>query len=379
MHRSAEKLRSTTLPENFAGSVEGRVTQHSYGKCNYKLFHGNENKPAIFLIPGFPLGNTQLDGFAAKLNKLGNRTVYSPGEMELKGRKAVPTLEKEALLYLSMIEREGRQDKPLQFVTHSYGMAVFEEMAKIAEDRGWKCFKHEDSKAVAVAPVGTSTKNKVFEVVKAAPVIEFLKLARRFGHFFLLAQSSGKVFDPDKKLLAENTHNVVKHLWKTAGEIRAIVGYKLDAQKLGKIACEMAIIDYPSDPMFGMKARAIRKGTARQLEHVDGIMTPVSVNPTLGRDRRTLKRKTREKLVEEIREAWPNISAKELNKAIKKELKSDFYRASHTARHDALIGNPGPTAMTVLQILNPEARLYYQQYRGKAGSYHSAGSLKLHK
>ncbi|MBI2589249.1 alpha/beta hydrolase [Candidatus Saccharibacteria bacterium] len=324
MTQNPNNLGSTTLPENFAGQVELRTSFGEQGSVSYKIFQGDNSKPPVFIVPGFPLGTTQLDNFAATLNRLGNRTVISPNEIDLKGFNA-PTVEKEADLYLGIIQREGLADSDVQVVTHSYGAAVFSKMAEQADNKIIGCFKGEHSRVVMIAPVGTTSEEK------------FPKLAKRLGRFLKTGVSNGIISDvllaPSRpSLYKENIRTIVAHPWKTAGEIRAIKKTKLDFEKLGQLACSPDILIYPVDPMFGESVPEVKEGIEAQAEHIAGVSMPVRIGENL---------------------AYPYASE---TWSYKNGLRT-ISRSSHLARHDELIMDPESTAGAVLNCLEPDRLL----------------------
>jgi len=293
---------------------------NGFGSLDYDYLEGSENQNPVFIFPGYPLGTSALRPFAAALNDRG-REVIAPNRIELKSASGKSTINKEAELFARVIENEGLQHIPLDIVAHSYGALLFEEVAKLAAERGWTCFKEErGAHAVLVAPAGTNDQEKI------------RKFVPRYVRFFQLGAPRDKVLDKDKVLFKENTKVILGDLRKTVGEVKPILTDKINYINLGKIASKPYVLEYPQDSLFPYKVMdktIFPEGLEGDESLVKSVSTPVELSEDLGK---TLKQMDGDK--------------------------ERYYRTSHTARHDDLVFNPEATAEAFFKVIeDPDDRL----------------------
>jgi len=223
----------------------------------------------------------------------------------------------EAAARLALAAKGGAAD----VMAEAVDVSRFEEVAKLAAERGWTCFKEErGAHAVLVAPAGTNDQEKI------------RKFVPRYVRFFQLGAPRDKVLDKDKVLFKENTKVILGDLRKTVGEVKPILTDKINYINLGKIASKPYVLEYPQDSLFPYKVMdktVFPEGLEGDESLVKSVSTPVELSEDLGK---TLKQMDGDK--------------------------ERYYRTSHTARHDDLVFNPEATAEAFFKVIeDPDDRL----------------------
>lgn len=200
--------------------------------------------PPVFYVPGFTEGVVAKAPLGISLTE-GGRSVIMP-EQNRKGilrdrdgkKNATYT---QAMQALSIIEQEGLTDETVDFVTHSYGSVVLEEMVNEAEHRGWTCF--EDSKVAMLAPAGLRHE-------------KLPSYAKRFLHDISSTGSSEK--DIEDHAFKYGVKNFLRNIPRTIREVLEMRRTKIDVaqmKKLGGIA-SVHVLSHAEDKIFSSSVDA---------------------------------------------------------------------------------------------------------------------------
>lgn len=228
----------------------------------------------VFFVRGFSEGITSKAPHAAEMASLGFDYIL-PGVnrrriLKNDGRKLNAT-EAEAEALLAIIEAENLQNRPLDFVAHSYGSLIFDAMHKEGTRRGWTCF--DEAKVVFLAPAGSYEKEN--------PV----SLGYRFGKKLISAIRAEKKLDyPDstKERFQAATSNLLANVPRTIKEVWRLARDKVEYDRLLSSAISrLAIFGYAEDALFTHKQY---EATVRK--HLDGGLiyaTPISLELTADR------------------------------------------------------------------------------------------------
>lgn len=204
----------------------------AYARVN----RGGSERPVVY-IPGFTEGIIAKAPFAADLagrdydvilpdqNRHGILVNDSAGSKD--------ATYSQAMNMLSVLDAEGIEEA--DFVTHSYGSLVLDEMARQAQVMGRRHFA--GSKMILLAPAG-------FNEQESLP-----RLAGRFGRSFIAESRTTKDFPDDGDMFKEGLRNAFANPSRTAREVlelsRRLVDYKYLAS-LGQVA----VVSYAEDRLY---------------------------------------------------------------------------------------------------------------------------------
>lgn len=200
--------------------------------------NNSENETAVFYVPGFTEGVIAKAPLGISLAEAG-RSVIMP-EQNRKGtlrghdgkKNATYT---QAIHALSIIEQEGLTDSTVDFVTHSYGSIVLDEMVREAERRGWSCFN--GSKVAMLAPAGLRKEKQ-------------LSYTKRFLQDILSTGSSEK--EIEDYAFKYGVKNLLRNPVRSIREVFEMRRTKLDIaqmKRLGGLA-SVGVLSHAEDKIF---------------------------------------------------------------------------------------------------------------------------------
>lgn len=192
----------------------------------------------IFYVPGFTEGVVAKAPLCISLAE-GGRSAILP-EQSRKGILRDTELKKnatytQAIHALSIIEQEELTHETVDFVTHSYGSVVLEQMVHEAARRGWTCF--EGSKVAMLAPAGLRHE-------------KLPSFARRFFHDIISTGSSEKQIDDHA--FKYGVKNLLLNPMRSIREVLEMRRSKIDVammKSIGQIA-SVGVLSHAEDKIF---------------------------------------------------------------------------------------------------------------------------------
>lgn len=324
-----EELGPIQTANYYAGSVDYVVTGTP-----------NPGRNRIMLVPGYTEGFVALGDFARALCDDNRHQVVLTDQPRAKSKNV---LDVQAEAILQIIEDNGWQDEPMDFVSHSMGAIITMRAAELAKLRRWKCFDSKaGSRSIFIAPAGMYDQESIRKITP-----RYLKLL-------------GQISSGDKKLDKTIANNGIKEFFDkpiqhSREALGPVIHERIVSGYLGEIGLKPTVFVYPEDPMYPHEIIAGR--IIGNLQDYQGYATPIdAVN-------KGVKAGYEDSSFEEFKQ-------KSGLKVGNKEQKSIYQRHYLGAGHNDLLYNARRTADAVLQLL--DSTLRYKQ-----STTHPAGELKL--
>ena len=169
---------------------------------------------------------------------------------------------------LAILVAEGLEDQTVDIITHSYGSLVFQEMHKLAQERGIRSF--EGSKVVMLAPAGFNQKESA------------LKLGYRFAKSLILeAKTSKDVDDIDGSMFKAGQGTMTANIPRGLHEIRDLYKSTVDYERLLKSGiASLAVLGYAEDAVYPHKVleRTMRKAVESGVSYGVPVSLQVSAD-----------------------------------------------------------------------------------------------------
>lgn len=227
----------STSPETLE---QQKIAEYIGGKIEYSVVGKSSEHNPVILIPGFTVGRLVQRDFAITLSEQGEREViFSEQPTFTRKPSRKPAIDRHAEALLAIIEAQRLENRPVDFIAHSFGSIVFSQAAELAKERGLTSFDSDkDSHAVFIAAAGTNDKENI------------VALGSRFAKFMWNGMPLGKKLDPDGEWMKAGTKNFIKRPVKTGKEINVLRQKEKIYTKLGEMGIKPAFLGYPSDDLM---------------------------------------------------------------------------------------------------------------------------------
>lgn len=220
------------------------------------------DRPVLY-VPGFTEGIVAKAPFAAEMASRGFDIIL-PGQnrksilKDALGKKNAT--HSQAMNYLSVLEDEGLKDTPVDVITHSYGLPIFQTMHRLATERGWTAF--DDSTLIAAAPAGSNTNEGL------------MRLGWRFGKHMIAENGTRKDIE-DPAMLEAGAKNMLANIPRTMREVWHLAHKKVDYEELATSGLRVVVLGYAEDRLFAHAQLMTTMEDA--LEHGISYATPISL------------------------------------------------------------------------------------------------------
>lgn len=209
-----------------------------------RLGETNENRPPVMIINGFSAGIVANGAFAAALAHEGHDVIltgqYDGTVVPLHHRDGARRSHASAAL--AVLEQEQLSDKPVNFVTHSYGSLVFEALSKLAADRGHGCI--QGSRVAMLAPAGVKRDEASWSFLP-----RYVALLRAGNSIEKRPESYWQF---EKEMLGAGVSHVKAHPWRSLQEGREAMRRKIDFPEVfNRGIGAIALIPFAEDRLYG--------------------------------------------------------------------------------------------------------------------------------
>lgn len=315
---------------------------YGVGSVEYSVV-GNQNpehNPILF-IPGYTEGTEIVRDFGITLSELGDRQAIVLNQPDHRsilkslqggnlGTKRT-VLDHQAEAVLAVLRNMGLTDKPIDFITHSFGSLILQRAAELADLRRirvpFSSRKDADGKrshSIMIAPAGIN------------PDEDFKSFMSRGARFQAETFKGEKALDPDYLFIRKAFKAVAKNPAKYIRELSPLMRKRIVFKKLGEFGLKPTVLTYANDPMY--PDSVIGENLGQNLRDLEGWTTPLDI----GRARLGASYHNAGSLEEfRTKSGW--------RKKMAKRAWAHHYRNSG---HNDLLFHPGRTAGAVLQKLD---------------------------
>lgn len=206
---SPENIDAVCSPESVP--VDGGRVLQPYAMVRSQL-SDIEKQGAVFFVPGFgenPISNAP---FAITLAKQGFDVVLPGHSQRVKGQKPTnmgSTITARAVYYHDLLDKLGVGDEALDFVTHSLGSLILQDMA--IEAQITKRAYLEGASVALVAPAGMSDKDNIFKLGWRTQQNMRMEMGREVQGF---SDLTGEVTDSRNNYIKQQKIRAVREVWE---------------------------------------------------------------------------------------------------------------------------------------------------------------------
>lgn len=312
-------------PQVEQGTELEKTAEYEGGKVDYSVIGETTDHNPVVLVPGFTIGRLVQRDFANTLHEEGDRQVIFSEQPNFSWKPSMkPVVDRHAEALLAIIETEGLNEKPVDFIAHSFGAIIFTRAAELAKERGVASFNGEfGSRAVFIAPAGTNKREGI------------IRLGPRFIKFMKNGAPLGKELDPDGEWMKAGMKNARSRPLKTLKEVGVLRKKEAIYNRLGAMGIKPSLLGYESDDL--MPFRSAKSVVMNEDKPHSGYSVPIDIGDT------------------PLKGAKPGINLKEYQEITgldKQKATKQWARYVIGAGHNDLLFNPHRTVNAVLPILD---------------------------
>jgi hypothetical protein len=269
----------TQNPNSAEISNPVRTVEYPGGRIDYELIGNSvesEHNP-IVVIPGYGRGMVGYRELGKGLSQDGERTTVVVDQPHWSAKEQVKfgklgglsALDHQAEALLAVIKDINLQNRPVDFVAHSFGAVILERAAELAHERGLDMTPFDSEKgshSIFVAPAGTIEGEKV------------MKLIGRFGASKKQSAANNRRGNDQYKEVNDEGKRYTKYTPKTIREAVILGKTAISYKDLGTYGLKPFILGFPEDrvSVHGLMAPTLEQNA----EHVSGYSMPLSPEGT---------------------------------------------------------------------------------------------------
>lgn len=252
-----------------SSSEQPKHIRYFGGSIEYSVLESTSEGNPVVIVPGFTEGRFVLRNFAETFRGLADRTVVFPDQPVLSEKSRISVLDQHAKALLAIIDNENLEDKPVDFIAHSFGAMVVARAAELATELGITSFDSEKgSHTVFIAPAGTNDRENLAYL--GGRWLEFMSSE---ANPVPIINIQTKELDPTGEMLKAGQKNATANIAKSAKEVRILAKKKRIYAGLGNAGLKPFVFGYASDRLF--PHRVVEPVLSRNADNLAGYAVPI--------------------------------------------------------------------------------------------------------